>query len=52
MAVKPEPPRCPYCHEDRDGAVEVDGYQGFCNTCGRTFAVPTPPKKSGGEPGT
>lgn len=42
--VKADPPKCPYCGEDRKDAVEVDGYKGFCNTCGRMFAVPRPPK--------
>ena len=33
-----EPLHCPYCQEERQ--VEVDGYVGYCNVCGRMFAVP------------
>ncbi len=25
-------PRCPYCGEERERQVEVEGYKGFCNT--------------------
>jgi hypothetical protein len=41
----PDPPTCPYCGEEHADMVEVTGYQGYCNSCGRIFAMP----RSGGK---
>jgi transposase-like protein len=39
IVVVLDPPRCPYCGEDRVGMVERDPVGGryFCGVCGRTW---------------
>lgn len=42
MTKKPDPPKCPYCGEDK--LVEIEGFKIFCNVCGKASALPMPPK--------